>query len=255
MNVLTFYEEVIMNFLKLFSFAITFSLLSRQSLASTSINVEYGRASNSYNQVKIDGETGTRFNLVPALDSTQYYRLSLIKKFNSPHGVRFLYAPLKFTGEKQFSKDINFNGVNFPSTGKTQTEYQFNSYRGTYFYQIISKRNYLLRLGGTLKVRDALIELKQDDRTKFKKNIGVVPLFYLYSQYKWDNDLLLTFDFDGLMAPQGRAFDVALMLGYSFSPSFNLNLGYRMLEGGADNENVYNFSQINYYFTALQVKF
>jgi hypothetical protein len=28
-----------------------------------------------------------------------------------------------------------------------------------------------------------------------------------------------------------------------------------MLEGGADNKKVYNFSQINYYFTALQMNF
>lgn len=242
-----------MNFCKLI--LLTFILSVGKISASTSVNIELGSASSSYNQVQIDGETGTRFNLASALDSTQYYRLSLMKKFNSPHGLRFLYAPLKFTGENQFSKDINFNGMNFPSSEKTQTEYQFNSYRGTYFYQAISRKNFLLRVGGTLKVRDALIKLKQDDRTKFKKNVGVVPLVYFYSQYKWDNDVVATFDFDGLMAPQGRAFDVALMLGYFFSPSINLHLGYRMLEGGADNEKVYNFSLINYYFTALQFKF
>lgn len=230
-------------------------ILSKRAFTSTNINIEFGQATSAYNKVKIDGEDGTLFNLAPALNSTFYYRLSLIKKFNSPHGLRFLYAPLKFSGDESYSKDINFNGVNFPAGTKTEAEYKFNSYRGTYFYELISDKNFLLRLGGTLKIRDALIELKQDDRKKMKKNTGVAPLLYLYSQYKWDSDFLVTFDFDGLVAPQGRALDFALMGGYQFSPSTSLQLGYRMLEGGSDNKNVYTFSQINYYFTALQVDF
>lgn len=241
--------------IQVFLFAMMMISFSQGAFSSTSVNLELGQATSVYNKVKINGEEGTLFNLAPALDSTMYYRLSLIKKFDSPHGFRLLYAPLKFTGDKRYSRNINFNGVNFPSGKKTEAEYQFNSYRGTYFYELISDTNFLLRLGGTVKIRDASIELKQDDRKKAKKNTGVVPLIYLYSQYKWSNGFVATFDFDGLMAPQGRAFDIALMGGYQFSPSVSLHLGSRMLEGGADNENVYNFSQINYYFTALQIGF
>ena len=231
------------------------TILPGKVLSSTSINIELGQASSVYNKVKIDGENGTLFNLAPALNPTSYYRLSLIKKFNSRHGYRLLYAPLKFSGDKTYLSTIEFNGVNFSAGKKTEAEYQFNSYRGTYFYELVADKNFLFRLGGTLKVRDASIGLKQDDRKKTKKNTGLVPLFYLYSQYKWDNGFLVTFDFDGLMAPQGRAFDVALMGGYQFSPSTSFQIGSRMLDGGADNRKVYNFSQINYYFTALQVDF
>jgi hypothetical protein len=228
---------------------------SEEALATRSFNFELGQASSAYNKAKIDGEKGTLFNLSPALDPIYYYRFSYIKKLKSPHGFRLLYAPLKFTGDHRYSKDINFNGVNFSAGEKTEVKYLFNSYRGTYFYELVSENNLILRLGGTLKVRDAKIELKQDDREKFKKNIGLVPLFYLYSQYRGENNFLMTLDFDGLMAPQGRALDVALMGGYMFSPSTSLQLGYRMLEGGADNVNVYNFSQINYFFLSLQVDF
>lgn len=230
-------------------------ILSERALSSTSMIFELGQAESVYNKVKIDGEDGTLFNLAPALNSTFYYRLSLIKKFNSPHGLRFLYSPLKFSGDKRYSKRINFSGVNFSAGKNTEAEYQFNSYRGTYFYELVSDKNFIFRLGGTLKIRDASIELKQDDRKKIKKNTGLAPLLYLYSKYKWDNDLLVTLDFDGLMAPQGRAFDVALMGGYQFSPSTSLQVGTRLLDGGADNENVYNISQTNYYFTTLQVDF
>ena len=225
------------------------------TFANTNLLIEAGHVENTFNKVKIDGEEGSLFNLAPALNDKIFYRLSLIHKFNSPHGFRLLYAPLKFNGDKRFSKDINFGGVNFISGKKTDVEYSFNSYRGTYFYEVIAEENLLVRLGGTLKIRDAKIELSQDDRKKFKKNTGIVPLFYLYSEYKWDNGFIVAFDFDGLAAPQGRAFDMALMGGYAFSPSYQMNLGFRMLEGGVDNEKVYNFSQINYSFASLQINF
>jgi len=241
--------------MKLLTVIILFSILATNAYSLSSLNLELGSAQNSYNQVRIDGETGTLFNLRQALNSTDYYRLSFIQKFKSPSGIRILYAPLKFSGEKSFNNDISFYGVNFLANQTTKTQYQFNSYRGTYFREIISKKNNLLRVGGTLKVRDAFIELSQTDRSKARKSVGIVPLVYIYSKYKFDNNVLMTFDFDGLIAPQGRAFDVALMLGYYFNPTFQIDLGYRMLEGGADNKKVYNFSQINYYFTALQFNF
>ena len=241
--------------MKLLTLLILFSTIANNAYSLSSLNLELGSAHSSYNKVRIDGETGTLFNLRPALNSTDYYRLSFTHKFKSPSGIRILYAPLKFSGEKSFNNDISFYGVNFLANQTTEAQFQFNSYRGTYFREIISNKNMLLRVGGTLKVRDAFIELRQSDRSKARKSVGVVPLVYIYSKYKFENNFLMTFDFDGLIAPQGRAFDVALMLGYYFTPSFQIDFGYRMLEGGADNKKVYNFSQINYYFTALQLNF
>ncbi len=241
--------------MKLLTLIILLSTLARNAYSISSLNLELGSAHSSYNKVRIDGENGTLFNLRPALNSTDYYRISFTHKFKSPSGIRILYAPLKLSGEKKFSNDISFNGVNFLANQTTKTQFQFNSYRGTYFREMISKRNHLFRIGGTLKVRDAFIELRQSDRSKARKSVGIVPLIYVYSKYKFENNVLMTFDFDGLIAPQGRAFDVALMLGYYFTPSFQVDVGYRMLEGGADNKKVYNFSQINYYFTALQMNF
>ena len=241
--------------MKFLSLIILISTFSSNAYSISSLNLELGSAQNSYNKVRIDGENGTLFNLRPALNSEEYYRLSYTQKFKSPNGLRFLYAPLKFSGNKKFDNDIFFNGVNFLANQTTEAQYQFNSYRGTYFREIITKKDKLLRVGGTLKIRDAFIELRQIDRSKAKKNVGIVPLVYIYSKYKFENNFHMTLDFDGLIAPQGRAFDVALMLGYYFNPTFQVDLGYRMLEGGADNKNVYNFSQINYYFTALQMNF
>jgi hypothetical protein len=230
--------------------------MSLSAWAESELNLELGTVKNTYNQVQIPGDEGTRFNLASSLsESSLYHRVSFSHKFQSPHGFRLLYAPLRLTGDNVYEKDITFQGVSFNANQRIDTEYQFNSYRASYFYQLVDQKNWILRLGGTLKIRDAKVKLTQGDHNKFKKNSGIVPLIYLFTEYRWDNGFRIAFDFDGLIAPQGRAFDMALMGGYYFSSNLHLNIGARMLEGGADNDTVYNFSQLNFLFTSLQLNF
>jgi len=231
-------------------------LIISQSGFTQEINLELGTVENSYNKVRIPGDAGDKFNLAPSFqDQNFFYRLSYAQKFSEKHGFRLLYAPLKLKGDDTFNKNIRFNDATFSANTETDTNYKFNSYRATYFYELIQKSHLLLRIGATLKVRDAEIKLKQGPLSESKKNVGLVPLLYLYSEYKWDNGLRMAFDFDGLIAPQGRAFDIALMAGYYFNPKVHLNLGYRMLDGGADNDTVYNFGFFNFYFTSLNYSF
>lgn len=238
-------------------FILLFSLIIPTTVfASSSWVLETGVVDNTYNKVRIPGDEGTLFNLVSAFNETEYfYRLSFLHSFESRHGLRLLLAPLEVSGSKSFSKDINFQGATFSSNEKTKAYYKFNSYRASYFYQLFDEKDFHLNLGATLKVRDAKIELEQNSIKKSRSDLGLVPLLYLYSEYKWDNGARLVFDFDGLAAPQGRAFDMALMLGYYFNSSYQLSLGYRILEGGVDNDKVYNFSQFNYLFTSLRMDF
>lgn len=230
--------------------------LSLMAHAGSEFNAEFGSVKNTYNKVRISGEEGTLFNLANSLAQENFYhRISFSHKFKNKHGLRLLYAPLRLTGDDVYSQNINFQGVQFNANQKVETEYQFNSYRATYFYQIIDEAAWTARVGLSAKVREAKVKLTQNNVSKFKKNSGVVPLLYFYSEYKFSTGFRAALDFDGLAAPQGRAFDVAIMGGYYFSPQFHANLGFRMLEGGVDNDTVYNFSQLNYLFTSLQINF
>lgn len=224
--------------------------------ARSELNLEAGVVRNSYNRVAIPGDDGTAFDLSNSVDESYFYhRLSYSHKFDSPHGFRLLYAPLRITGSETYSKDIDFSGVTFNGGSKVNTEYQFNSYRASYFYQMVDRENWIVRIGPTLKIRDAKVKLVQGNKSKFKKNTGIVPLLYLFSEYKLSPKFRVAFDFDGWAAPQGRAFDAGLMAGYYFRDNMHLNLGYRILEGGADNDTAYNFAQLNYWLTALQINF
>ncbi|MES2526511.1 MAG: hypothetical protein V4598_05465 [Bdellovibrionota bacterium] len=224
-------------------------------LFATEINFEAGEVSNPYNRVAIPGDDGTQFNLAKAFrDQKFYHRISLSQKFNR-HGVRLLYAPLRIIGSATYHKNIDFMGETFTSGSKIDAEYQFNSYRASYFYQVDEAGPWQTRLGVTAKIRDAKTKLSQNGISKTKKNSGLVPLFYLYSKYEWENGLSMALDFDGWAAPQGRAFDVGLMAGYAVLSNVDLNIGYRILEGGVDNDTVYNFSRLEYLFGAVQWEF
>ena len=56
----------------------------------------------------------------------------------------------------------------------------------------------------------------------------------------------ILFDGDALAAKQGRAEDVLLAGTYKFSDHFLVRCGYRILEGGADGGEVYNFALFHY---------
>jgi hypothetical protein len=53
---------------------------------------------------------------------------------------------------------------------------------------------------------------------------------------------------------QGRAFDVALKLQRNLGDHWSLAGGYRLLDGGADNDELYTFARFNYAVLSLQYR-
>jgi hypothetical protein len=65
----------------------------------------------------------------------------------------------------------------------------------------------------------------------------------------------LLFEGDALAAPQGRAEDVLLAGTWKLSDHITARLGYRILEGGADNDEVYNFALLHYASAGISFSF
>jgi hypothetical protein len=101
-------------------------------------------------------------------------------------------------------------------------------------------------LGLTAKIRDAEIVLSSPGLTSEKTNVGFVPIINFRLLWKIDDKFGLLLDGDALAAPQGRAEDVQLAATYTLSDNFRIRAGYRILEGGADNDEVYNFALFHY---------
>ena len=67
--------------------------------------------------------------------------------------------------------------------------------------------------------------------------------------------LRLLFEGDAAVAPQGRAEDAEFALVYQKSEKWSVRLGYRILEGGADNDKVYSFALFNYLLIGITAYF
>jgi hypothetical protein len=176
------------------------------------------------------------------------------KTWNNRHEFRLLYAPLKVEVNGRLNQSTNFNGTTF-SPGDVRALYKFNSYRLTYAYELKPIGEWILKLGGTAKIRDAEVALTQGNLTSSKKNVGFVTLLNFQAMRKLSEATKFRFDFDGLAAPQGRAFDVALFLERELLAHYSLLGGYRMVEGGADNEKVYNMAWFHYATIGLRGEF
>lgn len=213
-----------------------------------SIHFETGAVWQTRNDVRIPSDTGTRFSISDIAGEGPYsfYRVEYLQNLGEKKQLRFLVAPFRFSESGVPDKDILYVDESFNAGQKTEFRYQFNSYRVSYRYLYKDSTTWRLWLGGTVKIRDADITLQQGNVKASDSDVGLVPLFNLYSDYQLNNKWRFIVDFDGLIGPQGRAIDLGLKFYYDIDKHWYMGAGYRTLEGGVDNDKVYNFAWFNY---------
>lgn len=218
------------------------------SRAQPGIDVETGLVLSGYNNVRIPGDGGTLFSMNGDLRANEkvFYRLRVNYTIGERHDISVLYAPLTVKSSGSKGNDILFEGVVFPAGTQIDGEYKFNSYRLTYRYDFIKKDALEMGIGFTAKIRDAKIALASGQAESVKTNVGFVPIINFRMLWNFKEHLGLLVYGDALAAPQGRAEDVLVALRYRVSDKLSFKGGYRILEGGADNDEVYNFALFNY---------
>ncbi|MFB0564324.1 MAG: hypothetical protein ACETWK_01430 [Candidatus Aminicenantaceae bacterium] len=237
----------------IFFLLLTFS----NAYSQWSIDVEAGLASSGYNNVRIPKETGTQFSLSKDLktDSAFFFRLRLSYQIGQKHTLSVLVAPLSLNASGSVNKSIRFLEEDFPADTPLKAVYRFNSYRLTYRYDFIRKENFRLGFGFTAKIRDAAISVEGNNRKSEKTNVGFVPLINFSLEWFFANKLSLLLEGDALAAPQGRAEDALLALQLHLNKDVTLKAGYRILEGGANVEEVYNFALIHFVIAGVTYRF
>jgi hypothetical protein len=87
-------------------------------------------------------------------------------------------------------------------------------------------------------------------------DLGVVPLINLYFAGELVRDkLTFVLDVDALVGPSGRAEDGFVGLRYNPTSTVGLYAGYRIIEGGADVDQVYNFSLLHFAAGGVSLSF
>jgi len=228
--------------------SLLFCVITSPLQAQLKLDIETGGVFSGYNDVRIPGDEGTLFSLSEELeiDPSAFFRVRVFYDFNPRHHLGILIAPLSLNSTGQLDRQLIFEGETFPANTPLDATYRFNSYRLVYRYDFLRKEKLELGIGFTAKIRDAEISVRGNGIESKKTNVGFVPILHFRMLWNFYDKFSLLVDGDALAAPQGRAEDVLAALQYQVSDRIGLKLGYRILEGGADNDVVYNFSLFNY---------
>jgi len=213
------------------------------------LDLETGGAFLGYCDVQIPGTSaGTRFSLTDDLKTSgaAFFRLRAGLNFSGRHTLWVLIAPLSLDGSGSLPYRLEYNGASFPAGVSLTSNYRFNSYRLSYQYRIKESEKLRIGIGFTAKIRDAGIRVEGGSLKSEKTNVGFVPIINFLVDWRFSPALSLLLEGDALAAPQGRAEDVFLGLVYRTGARWRFRAGYRILEGGADNDKVYNFALVNY---------
>ena len=237
-----------MNHIKTFVTIFLFFFVVLPLNAQIEIDFETGGTFSGYNDVRIPGDNGTLFSLSEELniDPSIFFRIRAFYDFNEKHHLGVLIAPLSLNSTGQLNRNLIFQDQTFSANTPLDATYRFNSYRLIYRYDFLRKEKINFGIGFTAKIRDAEISVRGNGVEAKKTNVGFVPILHFRLLWNFHHKLDFLLDGDALAAPQGRAEDVLAALSYRFSEKSKVKLGYRILEGGADNDVVYNFALIHY---------
>lgn len=221
------------------------------------LDVEGGWVFPGYNDVRIPGDSGTKLSLTEDLsaDSFPAFRARYTATLAGKHDVSLLAAFLTMNSDGTLDRDVDFNGTTFSAGTPLDATFRFNSYRLTYRYLLYDSPRFQFRAGASAKVRDAAIRLEGGGQESEKTDLGFVPLLSFNARWLAHPRLHLVLDGDALAAPQGRAEDVLLAAVAPLNDRVSVKAGYRILEGGADNDDVYTFSLFHYAVAGVEARF
>lgn len=235
------------------------TLLPSVAHAQLRISLESGAAFSQYNDVQAPNgdDPGTRFSLHDDFtpQPTVFFRAELSYLIADRHTIELTAAPLTLEYEDAQPDLINFENTNFVGGGADGV-YQFNTYRASYRYRILKRPAWTIDLGATLLVRDAKIELSQGAFGERNTDLGFVPLVSFLVQYDPSDHVSLLLKGDALVGGAGRAEDVFGGILVSLAGDWlDLKVGYRLIEGGADVDQVYNFAFIHFASAGVVAEF
>jgi len=219
-------------------------------------NIQAQAAFSGYNDVRIPGDTGTSLSLTDDLDADTAFspRVEAGWLFGDRHYAGLMATLLRVKSTGRLERNTTFDKTTFSAGDNVEARYRFDSYRATYRYYFIRGEKLRLGAGLSAKIRDAAISIEGGGQEEEYTNTGFVPLINFSLEWKaWDRISFLLYG-DFLGSKQGRAEDIFAGALCDLNDTVSIMAGYRILEGGADNDTVYTFALVHYAVAGVQIR-
>ena len=207
------------------------------TLAVLSHHIQFGQSGSDIDYV----EEGGQDNLFPVL------RLSAELHTNERNTFVFLYQPLDLKTQSLIQRDLNIDGVVFPTGSAVDFRYGFSFWRASYLRDLRPSDDRELSLGLSLQIRNATIEFESESNGLLISNrdIGPVPVLKVRGRRTLNEGLWVGFEADGFYAPikfingsnsdvVGAILDASVRAGLDLNSGTEAFLNLRYLTGGAE---------------------
>jgi len=222
------------------------------------VDVGIGAVFSGYNDIRAPSDTGTDIlSLSDELntDPTYFVKVRVSHLIRGRHYISVFVAPVRMSSSGEIDRSITFGGEEFPANTPLEAKYELNSYRLTYRYYFINTRRLQAGLGFTADVKNSSISLEGGGVKAEETDTNIMPLVDFSAYMTLTRSLGIIFEANALAIARGRTEDVLLAIQYRLNNFVNLRLSYRMLEGGIDKTDIYNFALLNHFAVGTTISF
>jgi hypothetical protein len=225
--------------------------------AQWSVDLETGAVWAGYAEVRVPNDTGDMISYTEDLDAapSAFVRARLGMHPGGKHHFYIELAPLSVTSTGALDSAVDFAGTAFPAGTDVDALFRFDTYRLLYRYRFAEDERVRSAWGVTLLLRDAELRITGGGLKGVSTNVGVVPLVGFEYARRMADPWWFVFDVNAAAGPQGRAEDLFLGVKYESSDRFALNAGYRLIEGGAEVDEVFAFAGLNHVSVGATLRF
>ena len=189
------------------------------------------------------GQVGTTIDFLDDLGyaKTRFKDLRIVLRPSRKAKLRVQYTPIEYEAETRFTRNIVFNGINFPVAVPVESSFAWKVWRLGYQYDFVSRSRG--SVGMLLEVRQTQADARLKTNSplfspaidEFSMVRAPLPAFGVVGRAYPVQALALNFEVSGFRLPdvdpkyQAKYFDWDINGTYNFTNNFGVQLGWRKM--------------------------
>ena len=185
----------------------------------------------------IRGIIGSDIDFVEDLgiEKSWFTQLKVVLRPATKHKFRFEYTPIKYEAETVLSRDLIFNGIEFPISVPVEAKFTWKAYRFAYEYDFVYRDRGFVGLVLEAKYTDVEASLTNRLASEFVHARAPIPAIGFIGRGYVAPNISITGEFTFFKLPEiegnsGRYFDFDLYGTVNFTNNVGVQGGYRSFD-------------------------